>query len=40
MLVKALFAEAIENGLGARYHPVIATLIDCKRPNQPEEGSS
>ena len=40
MLVKALFAEAIENGLGARYHPVIATLIDRKRPNQPEEGSS
>ena len=39
-LVKALFAEAIENGLGARYHPVIATLIDRKRPNQPEEGSS
>ena len=27
-LVKALFAEAIESGLGARYHPVIATLID------------
>ena len=40
VLVKALFAEAIENGLGARYHPVIATLIDRKRPNQPEEGSS
>ena len=31
-LVKALFAEAIESGLGARYHPVIATLIDRRRP--------
>ena len=30
-LVKALFDEAIEDGLGARYHPVIATLIDRKR---------
>ena len=29
--VKALFDEAIEGGLGARYHPVIATLIDRKR---------
>ena len=36
-LVKALFAEAIECGLGARYHPVIATLIDRTRPTQPEE---
>ena len=26
--VRALFADAIESGLGARYHPVIATLID------------
>ena len=31
-LVRALFAEAIESGLGARYHPVIATLIDRRRP--------
>ena len=30
-LVKALFTEAAECGLGARYHPVIATLIDRKR---------
>ena len=30
-LVKVLFTEAIESGLGARYHPVIATLIDRKR---------
>ena len=29
-LVKALFDEAVEAGLGARYHPVIATLIDRK----------
>ena len=36
-LVKALFAEAIESGLGARYHPVIATLIDRERPTPPEE---
>lgn len=27
-LVKALFDEAVKNGLGERYHPVIATLID------------
>ena len=38
-LVKALFAEAIENGLGARYHPVIATLIDRSRPTRPEQGT-
>ena len=38
-LVRALFAEAIENGLGARYHTVIATLIDRKRPARPEEGT-
>ena len=31
-LVKALFVEAVEAGLGRRYHPVIATLIDRKRP--------
>ena len=37
--VRALFAEAIENGLGARYHPVIATLIDRQRPIKPEKGS-
>ena len=36
-LVKALFTEAIECGLGARYHPVIATLIDRTLPTQPEE---
>ncbi len=36
-LVKALFTEAIERGLGARYHPVIATLIDRTRPTQPED---
>lgn len=36
-LVKALFTEAIECGLGARYHPVIATLIDRTRPTQPED---
>ena len=36
-LVKALFSEAIERGLGARYHPVVATLIDRTRPTQPEE---
>ena len=30
-LIKTLFTEAIESGLGARYHPVIATLIDRKR---------
>ena len=36
-LVKALFTEAIECGLGARYHPVIATLIDRTRATQPEE---
>ena len=30
-LVGALFAEAADCGLGARYHPVIATLIDRKR---------
>ena len=36
-LVEALFAEAIERGLGARYHPVVATLIDRTRPTQPEE---
>lgn len=35
--VRALFAEAVERGLGARYHPVIATLIDPTRPPQPEE---
>ena len=35
-LVKALFAEAIESGLGARYHPVTATLIDRKCPAQPK----
>ncbi|MCY3819844.1 MAG: NAD-binding protein [Gammaproteobacteria bacterium] len=28
LLVKAMFDEAIEGGLGARYHPIIATLID------------
>ena len=38
-LVKALFSEAIERGLGARYHPVIATLIDRKRSTRPEEGT-
>ncbi|MDE0390664.1 MAG: NAD(P)-dependent oxidoreductase [Rhodospirillales bacterium] len=38
-LVKALFAHAIENGLGARYHPVIATLIDRSCPAGPEEGT-
>ena len=38
-LVRALFAEAIESGLGARYHPVIATLIDRKRPVQPKGGT-
>ncbi|MDD9991050.1 MAG: NAD(P)-dependent oxidoreductase [Rhodospirillales bacterium] len=37
-LVKALFTEAIECGLGARYHPVIATLIDRTRLTKPEEG--
>ena len=31
-LVKALFDEAVESGLGERYHPVIATLIDRKQP--------
>ena len=36
-LVKALFTEAVERGLGARYHPVIATLVDRTRPAQPEE---
>ena len=36
-LVRALFAEAIESGRGARYHPVIATLIDRKRPTPPED---
>ena len=36
-LVKALFAEAIESGLGARYHPVIATLIDRTPPTRPEK---
>ena len=36
-LVKALFAEAIESGLGARYHPVIATLIGRKHATPPEE---
>lgn len=30
-LVKALFDEAVECGLDARYHPVIATLIDRQR---------
>ena len=30
-LVRALFDEAVESGLGARYHPVIATLIDRKQ---------
>ena len=29
-LVKELFNDAVECGLGARYHPVIATLIDRK----------
>ena len=37
--VKALFAQAIENGLGTRYHPMIATLIDRQRPTKPEKGS-
>ena len=37
-LVKALFAEAIESGLGARYHPVIATLIDRGHESRPEKG--
>ena len=37
-LVKALFAEAIESGLGARYHPVIATLIDRRHESRPEKG--
>ena len=37
VLVRALFAEAIASGLGARYHPVIATLIGRKRPTPPEE---
>ena len=36
-LVKALFTEAIERGLSARYHPVIATLIDRTRLTQPED---
>ncbi len=36
-LVKPLFAEAIESGLGARYHPVIATLIGRKHATPPEE---
>ena len=36
-LARALFAEAIESGLGARYHPVIATLIGRERPTPPEE---
>ncbi|MDE0390109.1 MAG: NAD(P)-dependent oxidoreductase [Rhodospirillales bacterium] len=36
-LVRALFTEAIERGLGARYHPVIATLIDRTRLTQPED---
>lgn len=31
-LVKALFNEAVESGLGECYHPVIATLIDRERP--------
>ena len=30
-LVKALFDEAVESGLGEHYHPVIATLIDRKQ---------
>ncbi len=30
-LVKALFDEAVESGLGERYHPVIATLVDRKQ---------
>ncbi len=30
-LVRTLFTEAVESGLGARYHPVIATLIDRKQ---------
>ncbi len=30
-LVRTLFIEAVESGLGARYHPVIATLIDRKQ---------
>ena len=30
-LVRTLFVEAVESGLGARYHPVIATLIDRKQ---------
>ncbi len=36
-LVRALFAEAIESGLGARYHPVIATLIGRESPTPPKE---
>ena len=31
-LVRSLFDEAVERGLGARYHPVIATLIDRRDP--------
>ena len=38
-LVKALYSAAIESGLGARYHPVIATLIERERPTQPERGA-
>lgn len=30
-LVRTLFIEAVESGLGACYHPVIATLIDRKQ---------
>lgn len=30
-LVKTLFDEAVKGELGARYHPVITTLIDSKR---------
>ncbi|MYE38902.1 MAG: NAD-binding protein [Chloroflexi bacterium] len=37
-LVKALFNEAIEGGLGARYHPIIATLIDRVQFTRPGQG--
>ena len=37
-LVKALFNEAIEGGLGARYHPIIATVIDRVQFTRPGQG--
>lgn len=38
-LVKTVFDEAVESGLGERYYPVISTMIDRKRSTGPKGAS-